>query len=118
MNNLPGCGFCRNKPEILDLSKMLVCCPKEGCPAQINAVTAEVWCDRAPHEKEVMWIPTDEPIFVLRAKDALSLMALYTWIDKAERKEVPQEKLDKASACAEEFQSFQRTMPGGPKMPD
>lgn len=93
-----------------------VFCPIPACPAFSNVVDVVVWNARASHELEVAKIPLDEPIFVLRAKDSLSLVPAYTWIDLAEKKKVNEEKLATAVGRTEEMQTFQRI--NGSRIPD
>lgn len=109
-NQVP-CAYCKQPPQVADMAKQTVYCATEGCPCHLNEVTMDVWCDRGPHEKAVMMIPVDEPIFILRGQDPLALVPIYTWIDLAEKKHVNEEKVNRAAQHAEEFQSFQRGEP-------
>lgn len=120
---VPRCGFCGKDPQPsegpLNPGTGLpneVFCATEGCPAFSNVVTLEKWLDRGAHEKLIMDIPLEEPIFVLRAQDGLALTAIYTWVDLGEKRKVNEEKLNRAVAHAEEFQSYQRA--NGCKIPD
>lgn len=118
----PRCPFCGSPPDVVSQFETLppmpkdVCCVTEGCAAFSNVVTLENWSKRAPHEQEVMRIPADCPIFVLQARDSLSLTPIYLWVEKAEKFKVSSEKINSALARSEEFQSYQRA--NGSKVPD
>jgi hypothetical protein len=110
------CPWCEADPEPTAIGSTLVFCPTPGCPAFSNVVTVDIWNSRAPNELLVRHIPSDEPIFVLRARDPLALIPIYTWIDLAEKKKVNEAKINRAVGQAEEFQTFQRG--SGTKLPD
>jgi hypothetical protein len=116
LNNLPPCAWCSQPPSIDSIATQEVFCATEGCPAFSNVVTKERWCERGVHEMEVMWIPKEEPIFVLRAQDQLSLVPIYQWVDLAEKKKVPEEKTDLAMKRASEMDAYQRAVKS--KLPD
>lgn len=117
------CPFCSNPPNVASYVQdsnppvpAAVYCVTEGCPAHLNEVSTEKWNTRRTHEQDVAHIPTDEPIFVLRAQDQLALIPGWTWVDLAERKDVPEYKVDSATARLNAMDVFQRTIGG--KMPD
>jgi hypothetical protein len=113
------CPFCAQQPEVVKATPTAVevdaaaaepevFCATEGCVAFTAQVPLSKWNQRAPHELEVMRIPTEEPIFVLRAQDKLALVPVYNWIELAERKNVPDSKTDAAVERANEMQEYQR----------
>lgn len=108
MNNLPPCPWCLKPPHIENISPMEVMCATEGCPPFGAIVSAEKWGTMGGHYAEVAFIRQDEPIFVLQGHDVLALVPVYTWIDNAEKKKVPEEKINSAVKRAEEMQSWQR----------
>lgn len=126
------CAFCGNLPEPVadgadgappvNASPNEVFCATEGCPAFSNVVTLDRWNQRRNHEMEVAHIPKEEPIFVLRSRDALALKPVWVWVDLAERsrgmagEKAPEEKVDSAVARANEMTQFQQK--NGNKMPD
>lgn len=131
---IPRCPFCKQEPEkvesddgemilespgratLFQFTKLEVFCATEGCPAFSNVVSLEKWSQRAPHEQEVMNIPDDEPIFVLRAKDSLTMIPVYTWIELAEKNRVGEVKLNNAVNRAKEMEKFQNK--NKTKLPD
>lgn len=116
MNNLPTCGWCSMPPNIADIQTREVFCSTVGCPAFSNVVPVDRWCQRGVHEMEVMWIPAEEPIFVLRGRDPLAQVPVYTWIELAEKHKVPDYKTDVAVAQADAMGKYQTA--GKSKMPD
>lgn len=58
----------------------------------------------------------DEPIFTLRAKDALAPQIVEAWADAAERNGSPAEKVSDARALAVAMRSWQ--VAHGAKIPD
>lgn len=118
------CGWCGKLPEpCLHFDGELegqpngdVYCNSKDCPAYSNIVTLEVWQRRQPHEQLVARIPTDEPIFILRAQDALALIPGYKWIELAEKKEVDPDKVARALADIETMKQWQQA--NGSKIPD
>lgn len=62
---------------------------------------------------------TDEPIFVLRAKDLLSVLALQAYIDFLEKYEANDAPiLVEAVDRLNEFREWQKANPGKVKLPD
>jgi hypothetical protein len=117
------CPFCGEQPEVANHIETEppipreVFCPTEGCPAFSNVVSLEVWNRfRAPHEQRVAQIPTNEPIFVLRAQDSIAPMIVWSWIAHAERRNVKDEKLNSAINDAKAMEAFQNEH--GKKLPD
>lgn len=116
MNQHPRCGWCGKPPTVANISPMELCCATEGCPAFSNVVSAERWSQRGIHEMEVMHIPAEEPIFIMRGQDQLAMVPIYTWIDLAEKKNIPEAKQEAALKRANEMDAFQRTEKS--KLPD
>lgn len=121
------CPFCKKLPEPVNPEAFKaaiatpggnpeVFCATEGCPAFANEVSLEVWERRAPHETLVKHIPSDEPIFVIRAKDSIGLVIVYQWIALAEKHNVNEAKLDSAVETVGLMQLYQDTL--GNKLPD
>lgn len=63
------------------------------------------------HSREASSIPDEEPIFILRGRNALALNTLYHFIDSAEkmgeRAGITQEEIDRAWDIANHMQEFQ-----------
>lgn len=116
MNQHPRCGWCGVQPTVANLQPMELFCATEGCPAFSNVVSAERWSQRDVHEMEVMHIPAEEPIFILRGRDPLAQVSVYTWIELAEKHHVPDEKTDTALKRAGEMAAYERAEKS--KMPD
>jgi len=53
-------------------------------------------------------VPNDEPIFVLRAQDTVSPIAIRAWADAAEAVGSPPEKVRQARQWADEFERWQK----------
>lgn len=116
MNHLPPCDWCDQPPSIADIVSQEVFCATEGCPAFSNVVSKERWLQRRPHSMETMWIPTEEPIFVLRGQDQLAQYPVWNWIDLAERKDVVEHKLNSAVERANLMVKFETEVKS--KLPD
>lgn len=116
VNNLPRCPWCQVPPELASIAPQEVFCPTEGCPAFSNVVSVEKWCAMSVHHNEVSMIPADEPVFILRAQDQLSLVPAWTWVDLAEKKNVNAEKVTAAAKRASEMDAYQRAEKS--KLPD
>lgn len=58
----------------------------------------------------------DEPLFVLRAQDSIAPVVVMLWALNAGMHGVPQEKIEKARACAERMRRWQDLH--GSKMPN
>ena len=61
-------------------------------------------------------IPDDEPVFVLRAQDALATHAILVWVWLAAALGVCEEKRVGAAAVIDQFETWQKIHP--PKLPD
>lgn len=59
----------------------------------------------------------NEPLFVLRATDALAPAVVRTWADVAESKGTPPTKIAEARQLADEMEIWAKEH-GGPKVPD
>lgn len=70
-----------------------------------------------PHVQEVMHIPGDEPIFVMRSQDIYSTDAVDGWISVASRT-VSQEKFRAAATRLNEMLEWQNVEPTRAKIPD
>jgi hypothetical protein len=70
-----------------------------------------------PHVKEVMSIPGDEPIFVLRSQDIYSTNNVDGWIAVASRT-ISKEKFKSAATRLREMIEWQNVEPTRAKIPD
>ena len=61
-------------------------------------------------------VTADEPIFVLRGKDALAVGTIEKWMELAEKAGVSKEKIDEADALCGRMEAWQRR--NGCKVPD
>jgi hypothetical protein len=71
-----------------------------------------------PKVKEVLGIPQDEPIFVLRGRDVIAAVTVKFWIELALGRDVPAEKIGSATAILRAFEDFKKANPGSMKQPD
>ncbi len=60
----------------------------------------------------------DEPVFVLRAQDALSTCALRVWIEEARDRGVSPHKIERAVRDLHEFEAWQLANEDLVKLPD
>lgn len=116
LNNLPPCDWCDQPPSIHSIQTQEVYCATEGCPAFSNVVSKERWIQRRPHAMETMWIPTEEPIFVLRGQDKLAQAPAWDWVNIAEKYKVVEHKIDSATERIGQMVKYEREVKS--KMPD
>ena len=72
----------------------------------------------SPHVQAVLHIPEDEPIFVLRAQDALVQPTINAWLKIAEHNKVNLEKIKAVKHDYEMALEWQRNNPTKVKIPD
>lgn len=70
-----------------------------------------------PHVQEVMKIPADEPIFVLRAQDINAPDAVEYWLSESQRVVTP-DKFQRAAERYKEILEWQNVEPTRAKIPD
>lgn len=70
-----------------------------------------------PHVQEVMNIPTDEPIFVMRSQDIYGAEAVEFWLGAAQRAVSP-DKFQSAAERYKEMLEWQNMEPTRAKIPD
>ncbi len=63
-------------------------------------------------------IPEDEPVFILRGKDLLTVKRVAAWIQEAAEVGVNQDKVQSARLHLEEIRKFQKEHPTRCKLPD
>lgn len=63
-------------------------------------------------------VPEDEPVFLLRGKDLLASIAVETWIEEAQLRGVPADKVKRAIEHLKDIQKFQKRHPDRCKLPD
>lgn len=71
-----------------------------------------------PKIKELLEIPEDEPIFILRAQDALALSALRKYEELAADMNRPYDFTDGVGDVEEDFMEWQRNNATVVKLPD
>lgn len=63
-------------------------------------------------------IPEDEPVFVLRAQDVLSMLTIREWLRMAERFEVRERKIAGAEDDLQQFREWRHSHSSRVKLPD
>lgn len=113
LKNLWRFVFKGDVPLLPPPEKGMMVCWNGDCPIYGIMFTQYEWLMRDQHAQKVCTIPLDEPIIVLRASDALVLVTIYTWIDKAEKfqADVSKETIAKVTSIADAMQLWQRDNP-------
>jgi hypothetical protein len=71
-----------------------------------------------PAIKELLEIPEDEPIFILRAQDALAADSIFDYKKRVEANNVPSEFVRGVGQVIHDFDMWQRENPKRVKLPD
>ena len=71
-----------------------------------------------PTQDGFVTIGKDEPVFLLRAKDALAAEAVRAWADSAEEAGVDEDLVEAARTQADEMEAYAATHFEGGQLPD
>lgn len=105
----------RPRPKQLSNAEMLNSPTRRAYEKDLGAWYREL--ESHPHVQEVMNIPTDEPIFVVRSQDINGPATVESWLEQNQRLISP-EKFNSAAQRYKEMLEWQNVLPTRAKIPD